>query len=403
VSVRVDRSSFRQRHTYLAALTTELAAPLLRQWARHLAVAPAKPPSAWRRAVLLSSTHIGDILYRSASLPHFKHALPECRLTYLCSPLTRDLLETHPAVDDVLAIAETGADWRRAAVSVLRAGAFDVALCTDHIAYQHDLLLATRAGIPSRVGFAHKGFSALVTHPVAPPANVPYAGYTRALIASVGELTPTWDLTPVLVTTPDDERQADAVWRALELGAAPTTIACTMTLRQETTATWPPEAFIAALEHVARAINLEVVLCGSAADAPVLRAAAALARFPCRVAAGALGLRALGALFRRCRLLLAMDSGPRHIANAVGTPVVFVRSLKAIRIEAGVYCANETDVAPDEERLTLDAQRAALARLQPDAVAAVILERLAPLHQPYETSPAGGTSVAESNRRSPVT
>ena len=36
--------------------------------------------------------------------------------------------------------------------------------------------------------------------------------------------------------------------------------------------------------------------------------------------AGRLGLRAFGAFLTRCDALLGTDSGPRHIANAVGTP-----------------------------------------------------------------------------------
>jgi ADP-heptose:LPS heptosyltransferase len=375
--VEIDRAYFRYRSNYVGAIASELAAPALRAWARVVAPGAPTEPRDWRRLVILGSTHIGDVLYRTASLPYLKRALPNCQITYVTSPLTAELLTTNPSVDDVLPIAESGADWRRRAARELRARAFDAALCTDNIAYQHDLILATRAGIPARVGFVHKGFSALVTRPVPGPPRLPAPAYMRAIVAHVGDLAPTWDLTPVLVTTAEDERRAEAVWRELGLGQAALTIACAITLRQTVTATWPPDQFLAALAEVNRRADIEVVLCGSAADAPLLDATARQAPFRCRVAAGLLTLRALGAFVRRCHLLLGMDSGPRHIANAVGTPVVFVRSLKATRIEAGVYCANETDVAPADEWLPFEAQRAALARLDPRAVADVVLMRAA--------------------------
>ena len=40
------------------------------------------------------------------------------------------------------------------------------------------------------------------------------------------------------------------------------------------------------------------------------------------VAAPLLSLRQLGELFRRCRLFLSVDTGPMHVASAVGAPVV---------------------------------------------------------------------------------
>ena len=48
---------------------------------------------------------------------------------------------------------------------------------------------------------------------------------------------------------------------------------------------------------------------------------------------------------KRCSLVFCPDSGPRHIANAVGTPVVFVRNLFSDRVETGSYCSNEWDLA----------------------------------------------------------
>jgi heptosyltransferase-1 len=295
----VERSLFREWPKYAAAVASDLAAPLLRLWADGRAIGPATPPGEWRRVVMLGSTHIGDVMYRTPSLAYLKRALPHCEVSYVTSPLTAALVETNPAVDVVLPIAETGPAWRRDMTRVLRSYRFDAAICTDNISYHRDLLLVARSGIPARIGFAHKGFSALVTDAVPAPTRLPAPAYTRALIAHVCRLDPTWDLTPVLATTPEDEQRADTVWRDLGLGAAPVTIACAMTLRQVMTATWPPRSFIAALSDVARDIDLEVVLCGSTADGPLLRDAARRAPFPCRVAAGTLTLRAIGALFRR--------------------------------------------------------------------------------------------------------
>jgi ADP-heptose:LPS heptosyltransferase len=59
----------------------------------------------------------------------------------------------------------------------------------------------------------------------------------------------------------------------------------------------------------------------------------------------------LAALMKRCTLVITKDSGPRHLANAVGIPVVFFRSLAHRRAEAAIYCDTEIDVCPAGELL----------------------------------------------------
>jgi hypothetical protein len=50
--------------------------------------------------------------------------------------------------------------------------------------------------------------------------------------------------------------------------------------------------------------------------------------------------------------LIALDSGPRHLGNAAGIPVLFARNLSHSKIEAGQYCSTEIDLAPDVEYLS---------------------------------------------------
>jgi heptosyltransferase I len=179
------------------------------------------------------------------------------------------------------------------------------------------------------------------------------------------------------VLTPDDIRDADEAWRELRLADDRPVVACTLTNRQPLTRTWPVSSYMRALTIIAKRTGCQIVLCGGSADAERLRAVAAESPAPCHVLAGRLNLRAFGAFLRRMALLLATDSGPRHIGNAVGTPVVFVRSLNVSRVENGAYCDSETDVSPEDEWLSPAAQDAAFARLSPEHVADVCLEVLA--------------------------
>jgi ADP-heptose:LPS heptosyltransferase len=359
----LEPAAIRRTRHRAGAILSEWAAPLLGPLARaHCG--PPTPPADWRSLVILGSSHIGDVLFRTASLLALRRALPGCRITYACEPLAAELLATNPNVDGTLHVQR---------MEQLRG--FDAALCTNHIAYHRDLVMATRAGVPNRVAFVHKGLSALATWGVRAEYPRPAAAYTRAMVAAVTGTAPTWPLTPQVFLTDDDAREADLALPTLDIDMGRPLIACTLTNRQPRTRTWPVAAYLRTLEIVARDTGAAIVLCGSADDAQLLHQAAAACAAPTQVLAGRLRLRAFAAFLRRCDVLLSTDSGPRHLANAVGTPVVFLRSLNVSQVEIGAYCDTEVDACGDAEWLAPAAQDAALARVQPAHVAGLV-ERL---------------------------
>jgi ADP-heptose:LPS heptosyltransferase len=380
---RLDPHALRRQRNFFIAYGSELARPLLRGIARAWATGRPTPPSTWRQVVILGASHIGDLLYRTASLRPLRHALPQAHITYLCSPAVAELLESNPDVDDVLPIAGEGlSSWSRTVWAALKARQFDAALCSNHIAYHADLALVTALGIPNRVAFAHKGFSGLSTLPVPVTYPQPAPAYFRAMIVAIDRTAPDGPLTPAVYPTPADRAAADAALHELGVDSTRPLVACTLTARQQETRLWPPSEFLQALAAVAREMPLQVVLCGSRGDGPFLREVAARAPFPCYVLAGRLTLRGLAAFFARCDAFLGTDSGPRHIANAAGIPVVFVRSLRVSRVEAGPYVESETDVAPDDEFLAPEEQTAALARIDPESVALAVSRALATRARP---------------------
>jgi lipopolysaccharide heptosyltransferase II len=86
---------------------------------------------------------------------------------------------------------------------------------------------------------------------------------------------------------------------------------------------WPAESFAA----VARAVSQRVSNClwlalGSAADYQVCDTIARLVGGRVLNLAGKTSLRQLMALLKLCRLVLTNDTGPMHVAAALGTPVV---------------------------------------------------------------------------------
>jgi heptosyltransferase-2 len=85
---------------------------------------------------------------------------------------------------------------------------------------------------------------------------------------------------------------------------------------------WPPARFGKLAARLARECGARIVLTGVRAEAPLVRAVACAAGVPVLDLCGTLDARALVALLAEADLLVANDTGPVHLADAVGTACV---------------------------------------------------------------------------------
>lgn len=86
---------------------------------------------------------------------------------------------------------------------------------------------------------------------------------------------------------------------------------------------WPPRHFARACDGIARQLGLQPLVVTGPGEAALGAALAEAAREPLTRLAG-LSLAELVALVERARLLLCNDTGPRHVAAALGTPALVV-------------------------------------------------------------------------------
>lgn len=339
---------FHKKANWLIALAVEALAPLLRAYARAHTGRPSDfDPSTWRKALIVGDNHIGDLLYRSASLEHLKAGLPDCEFHYLAAPGSCAVLEGNPAIASILPWLNSDSPlglspehWK-----ALRAMNFDAVLCTNCIKYWPELLLAIRLGVRNRVGYVYKGFSGWVTHRIPICHPQPFAVYFRDYVAALTGSEPSWAPRPVIHPTPADEAEAGALWTARGLDRHRRVIACFITSRQPT-GIWPAAKYGESLRVFRQSNDAHLLLCGAASDEPLLASINREYGLNAEIVAGSLGLRALACFLKRCAAVFTADSGPRHIANAAGVSVVFVRNVWFNPVEAGPYLDTETDLCP---------------------------------------------------------
>jgi len=342
---RLLPASFRSRANYALAVLSEVLWPLLWLLGRLVSGRPS-PREEWRRGVLLGADHIGDVLYRTASLPGLAEATPGCVWSWLCGPPADEIIEADPLIAGGcvrLPLGVEGTPFLKL-VSTLRRGRYDVALCYDTGQYWKLSLATALAGIPARIGYVHKGFSGLVTHPVAIRWPQPFPAYFRDLVAQLAGKPPgAGELRPRISTTPGDEAAASRFWKEKGLDQGKMVLACAFFSRQPKT--YPLSEFAEIVRRVGRRHEVAWLFLGSLAERKKWECFLKENDLDGVVLAGELGIRSLAALLGRCRALFAADSGVRHIADAVGIPVVFASNPQSFRTETGVYMDGETDIA----------------------------------------------------------
>jgi len=370
----LNRAAFRRPQKALLGVMSEAAAPLLRAGAAAVTRGNVGPPSSWRRGLILGHNHLGDVLYRTCSLPHLRRGLPECEWSYLTSAGSAAVLERNPYLAEVLPWTTGEDSWtlEPGALDRLRERRFDSVLCTNTLRHYPDFFLAARLGIPNRVGFVHKGLSGLITHPAPIDYPSPYPAYFRSMVSFLTGAPPSWSMRPEM--HPDAEARSEGLSARRRFVGDKPIVACVLTSRQPR-GSWPAEWMVAALRQASKLIDFNIALCGGPADGLRLSTLAQELDSTAEVFAGELSVMGLAAFFSHCAALFTLDSGPRHIGNAVGIPVIFARNMAQLRIETGTYCDTETDIAPVGDYLS-DAAISRMAAMQPVQPVANLLARV---------------------------
>jgi len=347
---------FERKPRFAAALATELASPVLRRRARAQVSGEEAPPSAWREVLVLGDHHLGDLLYRSCSFAAMRRWFPNARFTMVTAPGLGSFVgaDMH---------AFEGYDQERrdqlADFDTLARTRFDAAVCTSSWRIHEDLKLALALGIPNRAALAHKGFSGWITHPLDPPAAANPLAYPMEI----------WELFRQLAAFEDGggteaipeflrpEIHLDAQVRASsaaktagwhegqdgQADAAGRKRVAVFTTSRQPVEQWSAASFREVVQQLGES-GAEVVVLGSSGDRERLEEIASSTG--ARVSAGELSFGELAVWLESCNAALCTDSGPRHLANAVGTPVFFFRNLRSDPVGTGAYCATETDLVP---------------------------------------------------------
>jgi ADP-heptose:LPS heptosyltransferase len=316
ISDRRDRATVRAIDVLLAPLGT------IRRLTRRRA---AETP---RRILALRLERIGDFVMTMPALAALKAALPDATIDVVVGSWNADLARALAGIDRVETL---DAEWLTreqggrsmtsllAAAAAWRSRAYDLAINFEPDVRSNLMLAAS--GARRLAGFASGGGGALVDVAVDFDPCAHTADNNLRLVAAALGLESLPPSVPAL-TLPDAAiaTARDRMKPARGRTAVGVHVGGGREIKQ-----WPPSRFA----DVARAIldtrDAVVVLTGSAADRPLVDAVlTTLPRERVIDVAGVLDLLPLAALLRELDAFITGDTGPMHLACAVGTPTVAI-------------------------------------------------------------------------------
>jgi heptosyltransferase-2 len=247
------------------------------------------------------------------ALRDLRRNFPGAELTVLARPWVADLYLGVEGVDRVMLSSSFKSNVER-----LRGAADHAVLFTNSF---RSALEVFRAGIPERWGYRREGRRLLLTRSAPVPLLLrgqSQVYYYRAMLGSLGLR---------VSATPDASFSCPQEWsvRGAELlGADGPWLGLNPGAAYGTAKRWIPERYAAVADRLASSHGLKTVVLGGPGEEPLGRAIAEAMSGKPRLLVGETSLQDLVGVLSRLQLLLTNDSGPMHLAGALGIPEVAI-------------------------------------------------------------------------------
>ncbi|HEY2328421.1 MAG TPA: lipopolysaccharide heptosyltransferase II [Verrucomicrobiae bacterium] len=304
-----------------------------------------------RRILVRGVNWLGDAVMTAPALLRLREKFPNAHIALLCPEKLRELWQHHPAINETISFSPEESVF--AICKKLRAGKFDLALVLPNS--PRSALEVFLARIPQRTGYARPWRNFFLTQTVV--ARDAAVKMKKRSVAEIHQLiaNPTQNskfkiqnssshqiheylhlaaalgtnpepLPPQLFVTPEE---IEVVKIKFGLGKISQPIfGLNPGAEYGPAKRWPADHFIATAIELQNRTNCIWLILGGKSDTEL--AAYISTKIASRVShnaqpinhAGKTSLRELMALLKICRVILTNDTGPMHLAAALGTPVV---------------------------------------------------------------------------------
>jgi len=287
-----------------------------------------------KRILIVRTDRIGDLVLSTPVITATRKAFPDAYIAIMVSPKTKEIVTGNPYLNEVIIydkrLKHRGLFQTLCFSMWLKKKRFDMALILHSTVRVN--IVSFLAGIPRRIGYARDKMDFLLTK------ALPYkkrlgekheAEYSLDLLRSLGIEA---KISPLIMSVKKEaEERIDGLLNECGLKKGERFIVLHPGA-SSLSKMWPRENFSKTADILSDRFSLRVVLVSSPEQVRLgeetMRSMKNRPLFLC----GRTSLIELAALFKKADLFISNDSGPVHIACAVGTPVIsiFARNEKGL-------------------------------------------------------------------------
>lgn len=286
-----------------------------------------------RRIALIKPSALGDILNSLPVLTNLRQRFPCAHITWIVNRAYEPLLRGHPDLDETLAFDRHAVrnSWGLGALHfvtflrTLRERRFDLAI--DLQGLFRSGLMACATGAQHRIGLssAREGAKWFYTRLVEDGGRTEVHAVDRVwkVVEALG------GSGPKVFHLPVDAGQR--AWAKEALRALPRPWLAVAVGARWITKRWPPEHFADLVRQAQQHFGGTAIFVGAPEDQPLVERAGSLVPGPILDLTGRTTLPQLTALLAEADAMLSNDTGPLHLAVALGRPVVAPYTCTTVR------------------------------------------------------------------------
>lgn len=273
------------------------------------------------RFLVVSTTGIGDTLWGTPAIRVLKETSPNCYIGVLTTETGAELLKDNPYIDDIF-LFKRGLRlfFLLRLLKKLRQQRFHCAFIF-HTSDRIILPLVFFAEVPLIIGITgqNKGLDFILTEAI-PQEDLHGVEMRLRLLQEIGVFCGNSLYRPALYLSYDDRRYASAFLKdigfdknSLVIGFHPGA--------QKPFKCWPAERFIETGKRLVKEFDCSIILTGSQDEKELCEKIATQIEGAISIA-GKTTLRRTAAIIEKMQLFITNDTGPMHIAFALGTPTI---------------------------------------------------------------------------------